>query len=63
MDLGPETSFWTSGKCNPEQNDFPGPFLTSILVPDGLKALFLWQWFPHQCMALLGALALGTLII
>ena len=28
-----------SGKCNPEQNDPPDPFLTSILVPDGLKSM------------------------
>ena len=31
---------WISGKCNREQNDLPDPFLTSILIPNGLKSWF-----------------------
>ena len=48
MDLGPETSFWTSGKCNPEQNVLPDPFLTSILAPDGLTDIILMNLGPRS---------------
>ena len=38
-----EWCFRTSEICNPEQNDAPNPFMTSILVPNGLTNRILTQ--------------------